>query len=159
MAQQGKRFLLGSEIHGTCGKVFPSVGVAIPPTVQQAEPTAPEGGAASSAMLLGRCVNSLSNLEMLLGGVQSKHRLVDKARAVIDRADEMRPRSLPEGHTSLRVGPRRGIAVRAGGCRTFFRNLRLTGPGRDDTIPHDRSSRSPTHSWESSDPWHGSSAF
>jgi hypothetical protein len=47
--QDGKRFLLRSDVQGTCGKVFQTVGVAIPPTVQQAEPTAPDGGAAHSA--------------------------------------------------------------------------------------------------------------
>ena len=34
--QDGKRFLLRSEVQGTCGKVFQTVGVAVPPTVQQA---------------------------------------------------------------------------------------------------------------------------
>ncbi len=33
--QDGKRFLLRSEAKGTCGKVFQSVGVAMPPTVRQ----------------------------------------------------------------------------------------------------------------------------
>jgi Transposase DDE domain len=32
--QDGKRFLLRSEVQGTCGKVFQTVGVALPPTVQ-----------------------------------------------------------------------------------------------------------------------------
>jgi hypothetical protein len=36
--QEGKRFLLRSEVQGTCGKVFQTVGVAIPPTVQQVAP-------------------------------------------------------------------------------------------------------------------------
>ena len=36
--QDGKRFLLRSEVQGTCGSVFQTVGVAIPPTVQQASP-------------------------------------------------------------------------------------------------------------------------
>jgi transposase len=40
--QDGKRFLLRSEAQGTCGKVFQAVGVALPPTVQQA-PSAPQG--------------------------------------------------------------------------------------------------------------------
>jgi hypothetical protein len=42
--QNGKRFLLRSEVQGTCGKVFRAAGVAVPPTVQQAapEPAAPE---------------------------------------------------------------------------------------------------------------------
>ena len=47
--QEGKRFLLRSDVQGTCGKVFQTVGVAIPPTVQQTEPTAPEGVAAHRA--------------------------------------------------------------------------------------------------------------
>ena len=51
--QDGKRFLLRSDVQGTCGKVFQTVGVAIPPTVQQAEPTAPDGGAAHSATPAG----------------------------------------------------------------------------------------------------------
>jgi len=42
--QDGKRFLLRSEVQGTCGTVFRTAGVAVPPTVQQAEPdpAAPE---------------------------------------------------------------------------------------------------------------------
>ena len=42
--QDGKRFLLRSEVQGTCGTVFRAAGVAVPPTVQQAkpDPTAPE---------------------------------------------------------------------------------------------------------------------
>jgi hypothetical protein len=40
--QDGKRFLLRSEVQGTCGKVFQAVGVALPPTVQQA-PVTPRG--------------------------------------------------------------------------------------------------------------------
>jgi hypothetical protein len=47
--QDGKRFLLRSDVQGTCGKVFQMVGVAIPPTVQQVQPTAPDGGAVHSA--------------------------------------------------------------------------------------------------------------
>jgi hypothetical protein len=39
--QDGKRFLLRSEVQGTCGKVFQTVGVALPPTVQQVTPTTP----------------------------------------------------------------------------------------------------------------------
>jgi hypothetical protein len=39
--QDGKRFLLRSEAQGTCGKVFQTVGAALPPTVQQIAPTAP----------------------------------------------------------------------------------------------------------------------
>ena len=38
--QDGKRFLLRSEVQGTCGTVFRAAGVAVPPTVQQA-PTDP----------------------------------------------------------------------------------------------------------------------
>ena len=42
--QDGKRFLLRSEVQGTCGTVFRATGVAVPPTVQQAkpDPAAPE---------------------------------------------------------------------------------------------------------------------
>src|SRR5918997_543986 len=40
--QEGKRFLLRSEVQGTYGKVFQAVGVAVPPTVQQA-PVTPRG--------------------------------------------------------------------------------------------------------------------
>jgi hypothetical protein len=47
--QDGKRFLLRSEVQGTCGKVFQAVGAALPPTVQQAPPTAPGLDAASGA--------------------------------------------------------------------------------------------------------------
>jgi hypothetical protein len=47
--QDGKRFLLRSDVQGTCGKVFQTVGVAIPPTVQQVQPTTPGGDAAHSA--------------------------------------------------------------------------------------------------------------
>src|SRR5512143_48070 len=36
--QDGKRFLLRSEVQGACGKVFQAVGVAVPPTVQQVPP-------------------------------------------------------------------------------------------------------------------------
>jgi hypothetical protein len=36
--QDGKRFLLRSEVQGTCGTVFRAAGVAVPPTVQQAKP-------------------------------------------------------------------------------------------------------------------------
>ena len=35
--QEGKRFLLRSEVEGTCGHVFQTVGVALPPTVAAAE--------------------------------------------------------------------------------------------------------------------------
>jgi Transposase DDE domain len=42
--QDDKRFLLRSEVQGTCGTVFRAAGVAVPPTVQQAtpHPAAPE---------------------------------------------------------------------------------------------------------------------
>ena len=36
--QDGKRFLLRSEVQGTCGTVFRAAGVAVPPTVQQVRP-------------------------------------------------------------------------------------------------------------------------
>jgi hypothetical protein len=39
--QDGKRFLLRSEVQGACGKVFQAVGVAVPPTVQQVPPVTP----------------------------------------------------------------------------------------------------------------------
>jgi len=44
--QDGKGFLLRSEVQGTCGKVFQTVGVSVPPTVQQA-PITPAGQAAA----------------------------------------------------------------------------------------------------------------
>jgi transposase len=47
--QDGKRFQLRSEVHGTCGKVFQAVGVALPPTVQQVSPTIPASDIAHSA--------------------------------------------------------------------------------------------------------------
>ncbi len=47
--QDGKRFLLRSEVQGTCGKVFQAAGVALPPTVQQVSPTVPKGNTAHSA--------------------------------------------------------------------------------------------------------------
>jgi hypothetical protein len=47
--QDGKRFRLRTEARGSCGKVFQAVGVALPPTVQQAPPTDPGGDAAHSA--------------------------------------------------------------------------------------------------------------
>jgi transposase len=47
--QEGKRFLLRSEVQGCCGKVFQAAGVALPPTVQQAPPTSPGQGTAHSA--------------------------------------------------------------------------------------------------------------
>jgi transposase len=37
--QNGKRFLLRSELQGTCGAVFRAAGVAVPPTVRQVPPT------------------------------------------------------------------------------------------------------------------------
>jgi transposase len=47
--QDGKRFLLRSEVQGACGKVFQAVGVAVPPTVQQVASTAPREDAAPDA--------------------------------------------------------------------------------------------------------------
>ena len=47
--QDGKRFLLRSEVQGTCGQVFQAMGVAVPPTVQQVSPTTPGEDAAHSA--------------------------------------------------------------------------------------------------------------
>jgi hypothetical protein len=38
LEQDGKRFLLRSEVQGTCGTVFRAAGVAVPPTVRQALP-------------------------------------------------------------------------------------------------------------------------
>jgi transposase len=47
--QDGKRFLLRSELQGTCGAVIRAAGVAVPPTVRQAPPapasTEPDPGA------------------------------------------------------------------------------------------------------------------
>jgi transposase len=51
--QDGKRFLLRSEAQGTCGKVFQTVGVALPPTVQQVSPATPGEDTAHSATALG----------------------------------------------------------------------------------------------------------
>jgi hypothetical protein len=39
--QDGKRFLLRSEVEGTCGATFQAAGVALPPTVQQVDPHTP----------------------------------------------------------------------------------------------------------------------
>jgi len=47
--QDRKKFLLRSEVQGSCGKVFQAAGVAIPPTVQHASPTSPGQDAAHSA--------------------------------------------------------------------------------------------------------------
>jgi transposase len=47
--QDGKRFLLRSDVQGTCGKVFQTVGVAVPPRVQQAPITATGQAAAPGA--------------------------------------------------------------------------------------------------------------
>src|SRR5208337_3563948 len=47
--QDGKRFRLRSEVEGTCGAVFQAAGVAMPPTVQQVEPSAPCGDTAPGA--------------------------------------------------------------------------------------------------------------
>ena len=38
--QDGERFLSRNEAQGTCGSVFQTAGVALPPTVQQVEPIA-----------------------------------------------------------------------------------------------------------------------
>ena len=38
VGQDGKRFLLRSEVQGTCGLVFQAAGVAVPPTVQRVAP-------------------------------------------------------------------------------------------------------------------------
>ena len=51
--QDGKRFRLRSEVQGTCGKVFQAVGVALPPTVQQAPVTTSGQGAAPGATTQG----------------------------------------------------------------------------------------------------------
>ena len=45
--QDGKRFLLRSEVQGTCGTVFQAAGVAVPPTVQQSPPASRRPGARS----------------------------------------------------------------------------------------------------------------
>jgi transposase len=47
--QDGKRFLLRSEVQGTCGSVFQTAGVAIPPTIQQATPPSSGDDALHSA--------------------------------------------------------------------------------------------------------------
>jgi hypothetical protein len=47
--QDGERFLLRSEVQGTCGTVFQAVGVALPPAVQQAPSTTPVPDAAPGA--------------------------------------------------------------------------------------------------------------
>jgi hypothetical protein len=47
--QDGKRFLLRTEVQGTCGHVFQAVGVALPPTVQQAPSATPGEDAAHGA--------------------------------------------------------------------------------------------------------------
>ena len=47
--QDGKRFLLRSEVQGTCGKVFQTVGVALPPTVQHIPVATPGHHAAPGA--------------------------------------------------------------------------------------------------------------
>jgi transposase len=38
VGQDGKRFLLRSEVQGTCGLAFQAAGVAVPPTVQHVAP-------------------------------------------------------------------------------------------------------------------------
>ena len=40
--QDGKRFLLRSEVEGTCGGSFLAAGVALPPTVEQVEAKPPD---------------------------------------------------------------------------------------------------------------------
>jgi hypothetical protein len=47
--QDGKRFLLRSEVQGSCGQVFQAAGAAIPSTVRQVEPATPGEEAAHSA--------------------------------------------------------------------------------------------------------------
>src|SRR5512135_644404 len=47
--QDGKRFLLRSEVQGCCGAVFQAAGVALPPTVRQVLPEAPGPDTAHSA--------------------------------------------------------------------------------------------------------------
>jgi hypothetical protein len=47
--QDGKRFLLRSEVQGACGKVFQTAGVALPPAVQQVSPAPAGEDAAHSA--------------------------------------------------------------------------------------------------------------
>src|SRR5262249_27886257 len=47
--QDGKGFLLRSEVQGTCGKVFQAAGVAIPPSVRQVAPVDRGGETAHSA--------------------------------------------------------------------------------------------------------------
>ena len=47
--QDGERFRLRSEVEGTCGAVFQAAGVALPPTVQQFEASAPGGDTAPCA--------------------------------------------------------------------------------------------------------------
>ncbi len=47
--QDGKRFLLRSELQGTSGAVFQTAGVAVPPTVQQVSPPPPGNEAPHSA--------------------------------------------------------------------------------------------------------------
>lgn len=37
VVHQKKRFLVRTQVRGTCGRVFQSVGVALPPTVRQIE--------------------------------------------------------------------------------------------------------------------------
>jgi hypothetical protein len=41
VGQDGKRFLLRSEVQRTCGLVFQAAGVAMPPTVQRIAPPLP----------------------------------------------------------------------------------------------------------------------
>ena len=54
--QDGKRFLLRSEVKGTYGKVFQAMGDALPTTVRQVSPTTPGGAPAHSATPPDGCV-------------------------------------------------------------------------------------------------------
>ena len=49
VGQDDKRFLLRSEVQGTCGLVFQAAGVAVPPTVQRVVPPPPSQGPGPSA--------------------------------------------------------------------------------------------------------------
>ena len=53
VGQDGKRFLLRSEVQGTCGLVFQAAGVAVPPTVQRVAPppTSQESGPSATPPL------------------------------------------------------------------------------------------------------------
>jgi hypothetical protein len=47
--QEGKRFLLRTDVQGTCSAVFQAAGVAIPPQVRQVSPAGQQGDTAPSA--------------------------------------------------------------------------------------------------------------